>query len=168
VRSGSEAGENERVKATKQRSFRATLVRDGSSCHIPVPFDPREAFGRARPPVTVTLNGYSYRSTLFSMGGRRFVPLRRSHREAAGVAGDETLKVTLALDEAPRVVTPPLDLARALRAAPPAWERFRELSFTHQREHVEAIDEAKRPETRARRIENAVAALKSRPPRTRR
>ena len=68
-------------------------------------------------------------------------------------------KVTLTLDTEKREVKPPKDFVTALKAAPPAWERWRALSFSHQREHVEAIMEAKRPETRVRRIERAVKTI---------
>jgi hypothetical protein len=148
-----------------KRRYRTTIVRDGSMCFIPVPFDPKEVFGKVRAPVVVKLGGHSYRSTIAAMGGTVCVPLRRSNREAAGLEGGETVTVELALDTATREVAPPRDLVAALRAAPPAWERWRELSFTHQREHVEAIEGAKRPETRARRIANAVAMLRGRPSR---
>ncbi|HEX4382709.1 MAG TPA: YdeI/OmpD-associated family protein [Myxococcales bacterium] len=151
-----------------KKTVKVTLVRDGSNCHIPVPFDPAEVFGKARAPVTVTLNGYTYRSTIFNMGGERFLPLRKSNREAAGLEGTETLSVTLTLDEAPRVVKPPADLTKALKAAPPAWERWGELPFTHQREHAEAVEGAKKPETRTRRIEKAVEMIRARPPKKKR
>ena len=72
------------------KAFMTTLVRDGSICFIPVPFDPRPIFGKVRAPVVVTLNGYSYRSTIASMGDGPCIPLRRSNREAAGLEGDET------------------------------------------------------------------------------
>lgn len=72
------------------RTFKTTLVRDGSVCFIPVPFDPRPIFGKLRAPVVVTLNGYSYRSTIASMGDGPCIPLRRSNREAAGLEGNET------------------------------------------------------------------------------
>src|SRR5262245_25820362 len=147
-----------------KKTFRATIFRDGSTCFIPVPFDPRAAFGKVRAPVTVTLNGYTFRSPIASMGDGPCIPLRRSHREAAGLEGGETLPVTLALDTAPREVKAPPDLARALQAAPPAWDHWRELSYTHQREYVEAVLEAKKPETRARRIVAAVRAVGARPP----
>ena len=139
-----------------KKSFTTTIFRDGSTCYIPLTFDPKAVFGKARVPVTVTLNGYTYRSTTFTMGGPPFVPLRRSHREAAGLEGGETLTVRLELDAEKREVTVPRDLARALKAASPAWERWQGLSYTHQREHVEAIEDAKKPETRQRRIERAV------------
>jgi hypothetical protein len=148
-----------------KKRYRTTIVRDGSVCYVPVPFDPKEVFGKVRAPVVVKLGKHSYRSTIAAMGGVVFVPLRRSNREAAGLEGGETMTVELELDTARRTVAPPRDLAAALRAAPPAWERWRELSFTHQREHVEAIEGAKRPETRARRIASAVAMLRGRPAR---
>jgi hypothetical protein len=134
-------------------------------CFIPVPFDPKEVFGRVRAPVVVTINGYSYRSTIASMGGTVCVPLRRSNREAAGLEGGETLRVTLALDDEKREVEPPADLVAALKAAPPALSRWRELSYTHQREHVEAIEQAVKPETRQRRIRAAVEMVAGRPAR---
>jgi uncharacterized protein YdeI (YjbR/CyaY-like superfamily) len=98
------------------------------------------------------------------MGNGPCIPLRRSNREAAGLDGGETLSVTLELDTERREIKPPADLVKALKAAPPAWDRWRELSYSHQREHVEAIEEAKRPETRARRIESAAAMIAARPP----
>lgn len=147
-----------------KRTFNTTIVRDGAMCFIPVPFDPRPVFGKVRAPVRVTLNGYTYRSTIASMGEGPCIPLRRSNREAAGLEGDETLRVTLELDTEPREIEPPPDLVKALRAAPPAWERWRALRFSHRREYVEAIEEAKRPETRARRIEAATLAIAAKPP----
>jgi hypothetical protein len=148
-----------RAMKKRKQTFEVTIVRDGSMYFIPVPFDPRPVFGKIRAPVKVTLNGYTYRSTIASMGNGPCVPLRRSNREAAGLNGGETLRVTLELDAEKRVIEPPPDLVTALKAAPPAWDRWRALSYSHQREHVEAIEEAKRPETRARRIAAAVRAV---------
>jgi hypothetical protein len=144
------------------KTFKTTIVRDGSMCFIPLTFDPKDVFGKTRAPVTVTLNGYSYRSTIAAMGGPACIPLRKSNREAAGLEGGETLDVRLDLDTAPRTVTPPTDFVKALKAAPPAWDRWRELSYSHQREHVEAIEGAKKAETRTRRIAGAVSAIKTR------
>ena len=115
--------------------------------------------------MKVTLNGYTYRSTIAAMGGPPCIPLRRSHREAAGLNGDETLEVRLDLDTAARTVTPPADLVKALKSSPPAWERWRELSYTHQREYVEAIEGAKKSDTRVRRIDGAVRAMRVKPDR---
>src|SRR5437868_5297387 len=108
-------------------------------CFIPLTFDPKPVFGQVRAPVTVTLNGYTYRSTIAAMGGPPCIPLRKSNREAAGLEGGETLEVVLTLDAGTRTVTPPADLVKALRAAPRAWERWRALSYSHQKEYAAAI-----------------------------
>jgi Bacteriocin-protection, YdeI or OmpD-Associated/Domain of unknown function (DUF1905) len=143
------------------KTFKARIVRDGSMCCIPLTFDPKAVFGKVRAPVKVTLNGYTYRSTIAAMGGPPCVPLRRSHREAAGLNGNETIDVRLDLDTEKREVTAPADLVRGLKAVPGAMEQWRKLSYTHQREHVEAIEGAKKPETRHRRIARAIAMLQN-------
>lgn len=145
------------------KTYTTTIVREGSMCYIPVPFDPKREFGRVRAPVQVTVNGYTYRSTIALMNGQVFIPLRKSNREAAGLEGGEVLEVRLDLDTEEREVEPPADLLEALRDAPPALERWGELSYTHQREYVESIEAAKKSETRQRRIEAAVSALAARP-----
>ena len=144
-----------------RKDFKTTIYRNGSMCFIPLTFDPRPVFGKVRAPVRVTLNGYTYRSTIAAMGGPPCIPLRRSNREAAGVEGGETLVVRLELDTAKRVVTPPAELVKALKASPPAWDRWRALSYSHQREYAEWIQTAKKPETRARRLTKAVARIRS-------
>ena len=136
-------------------------------CFIPLGFDPKSVFGKVRAPVKVTLNGYTYRSTIASMGGPPCIPLRRSNREAAGLEGGETIEVRLELDTDKREVKPPADFVKALSAVPLAWERWRELSYTHQREHVEAIEGAVKPETRARRMAAAVRTIGRMPTRKR-
>jgi hypothetical protein len=127
--------------------------------HIPVPVDPRAVFGRARPPVVVTVAGHRYRSTVAIMSGKVFVPFRAGHRAAAGVKAGDKVQVTLTLDTEPRVVEVPHDLAAALDAASlrPAFDL---LSFTDQRERAEAVETAKRPETRVRRIAAIVDRLR--------
>jgi hypothetical protein len=152
-----------------QRSFSATVVRHGPSCVIPLPFDPKAVFGKVRAPVVATVDGYTFRTTVAAMGGPVCIGMRRSHREAAGLSGGETVQVTLALDDAPRTVTAPPDLRRALKAVPGALDAWTASSYTHQREHVEAIEDAKKPETRARRVAAAVAmvAAAARPARRR-
>jgi hypothetical protein len=140
------------------KTFKTTIVRDGSICFIPLTFDPRPVFGKIRVPVKVTLNGYTFRSTIAAMGGTGCIPLRKSNREAAGLEGGETIQVQLDLDTEPRVVKPPADLVKALKAAS-VWDRWQDLSFSHQREHAEAVEDAKKPETRARRIERAVQMI---------
>lgn len=142
------------------KTFKVTIVRDGSMCYIPLTFDPKPVFGKTRAPVKVTLNGYTFRSTIAAMGGPPCIALRRSHREAASLEGNETLNVRLDLDTDKRTVTPPADLVKALKAGS-VWDRWQDLSFTHQREHVEAVEQAKKPETRARRIEKAVEMVRA-------
>jgi len=139
------------------------IIREGSMCFVPVPFDPKTVFGMVRAPVKVTLNGYSYRSTIASMGGTVCIPLRKSNREAAGLEGGETVDVKIELDTEKREIKPPVDLLKALKATPSAWDRWKELSFTHQKEHVQAIEEAKKLETRMRRVESAVRMIAAQP-----
>jgi hypothetical protein len=145
-----------------KKTFKTTIVREGSMCFIPVPFDPEPVFGKVRAPVKVTLNGYTYRSTIASMGGTCCIPLRKSNREAARLEGGETLDVKLELDTEKREIKPPADLAKALKATPPAWDRWRELSYTHQREYAEAIEGARKPETRSRRVARTVRSIAAR------
>jgi hypothetical protein len=151
-------------KAAPRVVFTGTVKRHGGPGYIELPFDPKAVFGKVRAPVKVTLNGYTFRTTIAAMGGPACVGLRTSHREAAGLEGGETIEVRLDLDEEPRVVTPPPDLVKALKAAPPAWDRWQELSYTHQREHAQAVEGAKKPETRARRVAKAVDMVRAMKP----
>lgn len=146
------------------KTYPATLVVDDEMSYVPVPFDPKAVFGKVRAPVKVTLNGHTYRSTIFAMNGVVAVPLRKSNRDAAGVRGGQTVEVTMALDDEPRTVEAPKDLVKALKAVPAAWAAWQAFSYTHQREHVEAIDGAKAPETRARRIAKAVEMCAAKAP----
>ena len=123
---------------------------------IVVPEKVVEGFGQGkRPKVTVTLNGYTYRSTVAVMGGQFMLPLAKVHREAAGVKDGAKVEVTLELDTAPREVAVPKDLAAALKKAG-LRAVFDGLAFTHRKEQVRSVEEAKAPETRLRRIEKAV------------
>ena len=137
-------------------------------CCIPVTFDPKSVFGKTRAPVKVTINGYTFASTIATMGGSPWVPLRKSNREAAKLEGGETLTVRMELDGAQRIAKPQPDLVKALKAAPPAWARWNELSYTHQREWVDAVRDAKKPETRVRRIASAVAKVRAMAPKKKR
>lgn len=115
---------------------------------------------KKRVPVTVTLNGVSYRSTIAVYGGRFYLPARREIREAAKLVAGKRAHVTLEADTAARTVAVPSDLGRALASAKvrPAFDA---LSFTRRREHVEAVTGAKRPETRSARIAKVVTALRA-------
>ena len=109
-----------------------------------------------RPKVMVTVNGSTYRSTVAVMGGSYMVGVTAEQRAKSGLKAGDAIEVTVELDTAPRLVEAPPDLNAALETAGvrEVWER---LSFTHRKEHVRGIEEAKAPETRLRRIEKAVA-----------
>ncbi len=113
----------------------------------------------ARPPVTITVNGHSWKSRVAIMRGRHLLGLSNANRKAAGVATGEEVEVELELDTVPRVVVEPPDLTRALDASPAARAAYDRLAYSHKREHVRAIESAKKAETRARRIEKAISAL---------
>jgi len=126
---------------------------------IEVPAEVIEALGAGRrPPVTITVNGYTYRTTAVRMGGRFLVPLAAEHREAAGVAAGDEVVVEIENDSAPREVALPDDLAAAMDE--PARTTYDALSYTHRKEWVRWVEEAKKPETRATRIEKTVAGLR--------
>ena len=143
------------------KRFRALVERgEGSVCAISVSFDVEKTFGkRGRIPVRGTLNGAPFRGSLFPMGGRHVLVVNRKLREAAGVRGGETVPVTVERDTEPRVINPPADLARALKGNKEAQATWDKLSYTHRREHVRQIEEAKKAETRQRRIEKSVSLL---------
>ena len=151
------------VAKSPVKRFRALVERreGGEVCSIQIPFDVEKTFGgRNRVPVRGTINGAPFRSSVFRMGGDcHFMVVNRQMREAAGVAGGETVPVTMERDDAPRVIEPPADFARALKANGEARATWDKLSYTHQREHVQSIEDAKKPETRQRRIENSVRLL---------
>ncbi|HET7704271.1 MAG TPA: YdeI/OmpD-associated family protein [Candidatus Limnocylindrales bacterium] len=131
-----------------------------------VPDDVVIALGRGRrPPVRVTINGYTYRNTVAVMGGRNLIGVSAAHRAAAGVAGGQTVDVDLDLDTEPRVVSLPPDFAAALGREPAARRTFDALSPSNQGWHVSSIEGARTEETRLRRIEKSVAALREGRPR---
>ena len=142
--------------------FHTTIEQTGkTTTGIVVPDEIVEALGSGkRPQVTVTLNGYTYRSSVASMGGRSMISLSAQHREGAGVAGGDDIDVDIELDTAPREVTVPDDLAAALDAEPAARTTFDGLSYSNKSWHVLQIDGAKTDATRQRRIAKSVGLLK--------
>lgn len=128
---------------------------------LEVPPEVVEALGGGkRPPVTITINGHSWKSRVAIMRGRCLLGLSNANRQAAGVATGDEVEVEVELDAEPRVVVEPADFARALDADPAARTVYNRLSYGHKREHVLAIESAKKPETRVRRIEKALAILR--------
>jgi hypothetical protein len=146
--------------AVRSVEFEASVAQDGESIFIEVPPEAVASLGAGRrPAVTVTLNGYTYRTTVAVYGGRSYLGLRREVRESAAVAPGQRLTVTLTLDDQPRRVEVPDDLARELTRHPETEARFAGLSYTNRKEFVSWIQDAKRPETRQRRIAQVVAQL---------
>jgi hypothetical protein len=140
--------------------FRAIVEPPEPMRGLEVPREVVEALGGgARPPVTITINGHAWKSRVAIMRGRHLLGLSNANRRAAGaVVGDE-VEIELELDSEPRVVVEPPDFVQALDANLVARAAYDRLAYSHRREHVRAIETAKRPETRARRIEKAVAML---------
>jgi Bacteriocin-protection, YdeI or OmpD-Associated/Domain of unknown function (DUF1905) len=125
----------------------------GGGAAFDLPAQAAAALGeRKRPPVTVTIGDYTFRTTVAVYGGRSLIGVNKGHRAAAGIGIGDSFDVVVALDEEPRVVEVPADLAEALAADGAAHAAFDKLSYTHRREYVEWIAEARRPATRARRV----------------
>jgi hypothetical protein len=139
--------------------YTTTMALIGRNTGIPVPDEVlAQLEGGRRPAVDVTVNGYRYRSTVGSMGGRALISFSSDHRARSGIAGGDALEVELALDTAPREVAVPDDLAAALEAAG-RTEAFGRLAPSHRKAHVTSVEEAKAAETRERRIAKVVAQV---------
>jgi Bacteriocin-protection, YdeI or OmpD-Associated/Domain of unknown function (DUF1905) len=146
------------VSSVESTQFSAELERAGkTSARLRVPLDLKELYGRARPPLRVTIRGHTWRTTPGVYGGVAYIGLNRDVRNAAGVDAGDRVQVTMQLDTEPRTVGLPDDLRAALDGDPVAHAAFDRLSFTHRREYVEWVEDAKRPETRTRRIAATVA-----------
>jgi hypothetical protein len=141
--------------------FRATVELGGKTATgIEVPEDVVAALGSGnRPPVTVTIGGHTYRTTVARMGGRFLIGLNAENRTAAGVAAGDEVDVGIELDAEPREVEVPADLAEALAHDDVARANFDGMSYTHRKEWVRWIEEAKKAETRATRLAKTVESL---------
>ena len=141
--------------------FRTTILQSGkTAAGIEVPEEIVTALGSGkRPKVAVTINGYTYRSSIAPMNGVFMVGVSSDVRAAAGVAGGDEVDVDIKLDTAPREVTVPDDFAAALDAAPRARATFESLSYSNKSWHTLQIEGAKTDETRQRRIAKSIEAL---------
>jgi hypothetical protein len=141
--------------------FRTTIIQTGkTACGMKVPHGIVDALGRGRrPPVTVTIKGHSYRSTVAVYGDEYWLGVSAENRAAAGVVAGDMVDVDVELDTATREVTVPPDLAAALDAHPAARAAFDALSYSRKQFFVLPIEAAKAPETRARRVDKTIAAL---------
>ena len=140
---------------------RVNILQLGNNTGIEVPPEfPAQLGGGKTPLVTVTLNGFSYPSKIASMGGKLLIPVSAEVRAKAGVKGGESHEIELVHDDKPRVIEPPDDLAAALAANPAALAAWDKLAPSHRKAHVTAIEGAKAADTRARRVEKAIATLR--------
>jgi hypothetical protein len=143
------------------RTFTAIIENAGDGgAFVRIPFDVEQVFGRKRVPVKATINGEPYRGTLVRMGEpfHILIVLKEIRQKIGKNFGDE-VEVALEEDDQPRIVEVPPDFQQALDQSPIAKAAFEKLSYTHQKEHVHAILEARRKETRRNRIEKAIGLL---------
>jgi bifunctional DNA-binding transcriptional regulator/antitoxin component of YhaV-PrlF toxin-antitoxin module len=146
-----------------KQTYTTTILKDDkvNATGIPVPKEVIEVFNSGKKPkVKVTLNGFTYRTTVAAFGDVFMIPLSQERREAAGVKAGDTVEITLELDTEPRVVEVPADLAEALADTPGASEAFDRSSYSARKEFVRQVESAKAPETRGRRIQKIVDTLK--------
>jgi hypothetical protein len=146
-----------------QLKFKAELVSRGPGgawTYLQCPFNAQEAFGRkGQVPVRATINGFTFRNSLMPRAGVHILGISKDILAATGSAPGDSVEVVLALDDAPRTVAVPADLEAALKRVPSEAKTFAALSYSHKKEFVEWIESAKKPETRANRIEKAVSML---------
>lgn len=142
--------------------FQTTIRQAGKTATgIPVPDEVVAGLGAGkRPAVQVTINGYTYRSTIATMDGEFMIPLAAEHRAASGVAGGQDVTVALELDTAPREVVVPEDLAAALEGDAEASRFFESLSYSQKRWYALRVEGAKKAETRERRVTDSVQMLR--------
>ncbi len=146
-----------------KHAFRAVIEDAGDSggAFVTIPFDVEQTFGKKRVKVVATIEGIPYRGSLVRMGGEcHLLPVLKQIRQQAGKSIGDEVEVTLEEDVVPRVITVPPDMQQALSADPDAQAFFTRLSYTHQKEYVQWIEEAKRLQTRQSRIAKAVEMLK--------
>lgn len=147
--------------------FRATVQLDGKTATgINVPAEVMEALGGGRrPAVKVTMNGHTYSSTIGTMRGVAKIPLSAENRKAAEVKAGDEVDVEVELDDSPREVAVPDDLAQALHGDEEAERFFEGLSPSRKKAYVSWIEQAKKTETRERRVTQAVTELSEGKPR---
>ena len=142
--------------------FHTTILQsDKTATGIRIPDEIVEALASGkRPAIKVTINGFTYRSTVAVMGGAYMVGVSAENRAGAGVAGGDEVDVDIELDTAPREVAVPADFAAALDAEPTARRTFDALSYSNKSWHVLQYTGAKTDETRQRRLTKSIDALK--------
>lgn len=145
-----------------QQRFQGVLETDldSSATFIVIPFDVQQVYGtRGRVPVTGTINGSPFRTTLSPYGGKHYLGINKVTREKANVRAGELVEIVMDYDSAPRTVELPDDFAQALQANELARSAWDKLSYTKQKEYVRSIEEARKPETRQSRITRTIDRL---------
>ena len=143
--------------------FHTTILQEGKTAtgvHVPEELVAALGSGK-RPKVRVTINGYTYRSSIAPLGGVSMLGISDEVRRNAGVAAGDEIDVDLELDTEPRVVTVPPDLAAALTTDPDASAAFDRLSYSNRLRHALSIDGAKTDEARQRRVAKAIGELRA-------
>jgi hypothetical protein len=144
--------------------FRAQVIPSGNATGVEVPDKVMQALGPAgRPPVTITINGHTWRSRVAAMRGQHLIGISAANRAAAGISEGDFIEIDVELDEAPREVAETADLADALDSCPQARASFDRLPFGLRQKHVRTIEEAKSTEVRERRIGKLIATLEGLP-----
>lgn len=146
----------------EKQTFETVLIKHGKmeATGIEIAFDVEAVYGSKRVPVKVVINSAEYRGSIVRMGGKYMLGIPRSFREAAGIAAGDNIVVTIERDVEERIVTVPEDFVKVL-VGKGLFEVFNAMSYSHRKEHVRAIEEAKAPETRLRRIEKAVIMIEA-------
>ncbi|HEX9388022.1 MAG TPA: YdeI/OmpD-associated family protein [Anaerolineales bacterium] len=147
---------------TKKQTFTATIQNaGGGGAFVEVPFDVEEAFGLKRPKVKAMIEGIPYRSTLMRMGTEcHILGILKEIREQSGKTFGDEVTITIELDTEPRVIEIPKDLMKELKKDKKAKAFFDKLSYTHQKEYVRWVEEAKKEETHQNRIVKTIEMLK--------
>lgn len=146
---------------TKKHTFKATIQDAGVGAFVEVPFDVEKAFGSKKPKVKATFDGVPYRGMLTRMGGENHILIvLKDIREKIGKSFGDEIEITVELDTEPRVLEIPKDLIKELKKDREAKSFFDKLSYSHQREYVLWINQAKKEETRQRRVVKTIEMLK--------
>lgn len=142
------------------RTFKAKFGgATGDTPVVEIPFDVKATYGSARPKVVVTVNGVTLRTTVAVYGGKSYLGFRKEICDAAGLDIGKTISVAVELDTEPRVVEVPAELQRALSKHAAARKRFEALAYSHRKEHARWVAEAKKDETRLRRVARVIEML---------
>lgn len=147
---------------SQKQKFRAVIEDAGSGgAFVSIPFDVEKTYGKKRIKVKAKIGGEPYRGSLVRMGGDcHMLGVRKDIREKIGKSIGDEVEIEIQEDSEPRVVTIPEDLRQAFNREPEAEKLFSQLSYTHQKEYVQWIEEAKREETRRNRIGQTIKMLK--------